>query len=83
LVSQVRLFYQSGEQIKPGDQVRLHGEPGEIEFVADPDDDPNDWHVEEYGGGIMIIESKVFKRLFIDAPDQYEGLEFLSRRAEF
>jgi hypothetical protein len=29
-------FYHSGEEIKPGDRVSLHGEPAEIEFVADP-----------------------------------------------
>ena len=73
-------FYQSGEQIKRGDRVRLHGEPGEIEFVADPADDPSDWFVKEYGGGVMIAEPKVFGSLFINAPvSQYEDLEFVSR----
>jgi hypothetical protein len=76
----VPFFYQSGEQIKQGDRVRLHGEPGEVEFVADSVDAPNDWYVKEYGGGVMIVEPKVFGRLFIDAPvSQYEDLEFVSR----
>jgi hypothetical protein len=67
----VPYFYQSGEQIKPGDRVRLHGEPGEVEFVAAPD---------EHGGGVTIVEPKVFGRLFIPAPvSQYEDLEFVSR----
>ena len=60
-------FYQWREQIKRGDHVRLHGEPGEIEF-ADPVNDPNDWFVKQYGGGVMIVEPKVFGTLFIDAP---------------
>jgi len=78
----VPFFYQSGEQIKQGDRVRLHGESGEIEFIADPVDDPNDWFVEKVGGGIMVIEPKVFGRLFIDAPvSQYDDLEFVSRRS--
>ena len=75
-------FYRSGEQIKRGDRVRLHGEPGEIEFVADPLDDPHDWLVKQYGGGVMVVEPKVFGTLFIDAPvSQYEDLEFVSRSA--
>ena len=27
--------YQSGEEIRKGDRVLFHGEPGEIEFVAE------------------------------------------------
>ena len=73
-------FYQSGEQVKRGDQVRLHGESAEIEVVADPMNDPNDWFVEKFGGGVMVVEPKVFGRLFIDAPvSQYDDLEFVSR----
>jgi hypothetical protein len=76
----VPFFYRSGQQIKPGDRVRLHGEPGEIEFVADRVDDPNHWFVKQYGGGVMIVEPKVFGTLFVDAPvSQYEDLEFVSR----
>jgi hypothetical protein len=73
-------FYQSGEQIKLRDRVRLHGEPGEIESIHDPVDDPHDWYVETYGGGVMVAESRVFGRLFINAPvTQYDHLEFMSR----
>lgn len=73
-------FYQSGEQIQLRDRVRLHGEPGEIESIHDPVDDLNDWHVQTYGGGVMVVEPKVFGRLFIDAPvSDYDDLEFLSR----
>jgi len=60
--------YQSGEQIKIGDRVLLHGEPGEVEIVADPADptsDPHDWYIESLGGGVMIVEPKVFGRLFL------------------
>ena len=73
-------FYQSGEEVKLGDRVRLHGETGEIELVADPLDDPNDWYVKEYGGGVMIVEPKVFGHLFVPAPvGQCDDLEFVSR----
>ena len=42
--------------------------------------DPNDWLVKEHGGGAMIVERKVFGRLFIHAlVSQYDDLEFVSR----
>jgi len=28
--------YQTGDEIRKGDRVLFHGEPGGIEFVADP-----------------------------------------------
>jgi hypothetical protein len=76
----VPFFYQSGEQIKQGDRVRLHSEPGEIESIHDPAGDPGDWLVERYGGGVMITEPRVFGHLFIGAPvTQHEDLELVSR----
>jgi len=56
--------YQSGQEIKKGDRVIFHGNPGEIEFVADPsvDDPETEWYVQEYGGGVMIFEPKQFGR---------------------
>jgi len=74
--------YQSGEEIKKGDRVIYHGEPGEIEFVADPliKDPETDWYVQELGGGIMIIESKCLEHYFEPDPSSAEDLEFVSRR---
>jgi hypothetical protein len=45
--------YQSGEEIRKGDRVLFHAEPGEIEFVADAiiGDPETEWYVEQYGGG--------------------------------
>jgi hypothetical protein len=76
----VPFFYCSGEQIEQGDRVLLHGEPGEIDFVADPARDPLDWYVTKCGGGVMIVEPKVFGSLFVPDPQEYEDLEFVSRR---
>ena len=73
--------YQSGEEIKQGDRVILHGEDGEVEFVADPDRDPDDWHVREYGGGVMIVEPRAFGRLFLSEPEKAEDLIFVARRS--
>jgi hypothetical protein len=75
----VPFFYQSGEEIKKGDRVLLHGEPAEIEFVADSADNPDDWYVVECGGGVMIIEPKCFGSLFVSGPQDYEDLCFVSR----
>ena len=62
------LKYQSGEEIRKGDRVLLHGEPGEIEVVAtERGDQETDCYVEQYGGGVLIRERKVFGRLFIPA----------------
>jgi hypothetical protein len=77
------LTYYSGEEIKPGDRVMLNGEPGEIEFVADPlanDNDPEiRWHVQEYGGGVGVTEPKHFGRAFMQDPNTDEDLVFVSR----
>jgi len=74
--------YQSGEQIKTGDRVLLHGEPGEVEFVADPDDpasDPHDWYIGSLGGGVMIVEPKVFGRVFLHDTENAEDLVLVAR----
>ena len=60
--------------------MRLNNEPAEIESVHDPVEDPDDWFVETYGGGVMIAEPKVFGRLFVNAPvADYADREFVSR----
>jgi hypothetical protein len=77
--------YQSGEEIKTGDQVRLHGEPGEVELVADPLNtslsDADKWYVTEFGAGVMIREPKAFGRVFFSEPENEEDLEFIARRS--
>ena len=75
------LKYQSGEQIKKGDHVLFHGEPGQIEIVAaELGNAETDWFLQEYGGGIMILE-KVAGRTFIPADqiDECAELDFMSR----
>jgi hypothetical protein len=73
--------YQSGEEIKPGDRVLLHGEQGEVEFVADPADplsDPHDWYIETLGGGVMIVEPKFFGSVFL-RDTEAKDLVFVAR----
>lgn len=52
--------YETGEEIRKGDRVLFHGEPREIEFVVEAKvgDPAMDWYVDEFGGGVMVIEPK-------------------------
>jgi hypothetical protein len=75
-------FYSSGEEIRPGDRVLIHGEAGDIEFIADPTENPDDLYVKEHGGGIMVFELKVFGRIFITEPETDEHLTFVPRQSE-
>jgi hypothetical protein len=72
-------FYTSGEEIKTGDSVLLHGEAGYVELVVDPIVDPDDWLVKKEGGGVMIVAPKTFGRLFLNDPAHYGDLTFTSR----
>jgi len=75
------LKYLSGEEVKKGDHVLFHGEPGRIEFVASHLGDPEtDWFMREYGGGVMVLERET-SRTFIPADqlDDEEDLKFVSR----
>jgi hypothetical protein len=75
--------YTSGEEIKKGDRVIYAGEPSQIEFVADPliQDSETDWYIQEYGGGVMIVELQPqdFGRVFLTETQHDEDLEFVSR----
>jgi len=73
--------YQSGEEIRKGDHVLYHCQPGRIEDVAaEPGDPETDWYIQEYDGGVMLIEEAAV-RIFISADqiDECEDLEFVSR----
>ena len=74
--------YQSGAEIKKGDRVLYHGEPGEIELVADPLVVDPETVREEYGGGVMVVAPKVFGRVFISRTEQDGDLGFVSRLSE-
>jgi len=73
--------YMTGEEIRKGDYVKFHGEPGRIEFVAESsiDDPETTWYVKEFGGGVMILEPKVFGRALLVETDTAEDLILVSR----
>jgi hypothetical protein len=77
------LRYRSGEEIRKGDRVLFHGNPAGVELVAcDANDPETAWYIEEYGGGVMVSDPMVSGRTFISKEqlDEYEDLEFVSRR---
>ena len=75
------LIYQSGSEIRKGDRVLLHGDAGEVEFVLDGENNPEDWPVEQFGRGIMIAAPKSFGSLFLAEAElaDNEDLKFVSR----
>ena len=50
-----RVLYPSGNEVKPGDRIRYHGEPGSIEFViTEATGEPaRDWFLEELPGAAV------------------------------
>jgi hypothetical protein len=75
--------YKSGEEIRKGDRVLFHGEPGEIEFIVDRlvGDPAMDWYLEQ-GPGVMVLEPKVFERAFIRDTENTEDLVLVCRFVE-
>jgi hypothetical protein len=71
------LTYSSGE-VRSGDRVLYHGEPGQVEFVAKRGDPETSWYVEQFGGGCMILAPS-FGRVFLSEAE--EDLEFVARDA--
>lgn len=71
--------YITGEEIRSGDQVLLHGEPGEVEFViASKTGDPDmDWYLNEHPDGGIMIKAASFGSVFLSSID--ERLKFVSR----
>jgi hypothetical protein len=77
--------YQSGEEIREGDRVLYHGEPGHVDFVADPlkPNSETDWYIREYGGGVMLVVPQVFGSVFLDTTEDDVDLVFASRSEGF
>jgi hypothetical protein len=83
-VATLTLKYQTGEEIKKGDNVLFHGNPARVELVACDASGPDPevaWHIKEFGGGVLVFDPAVSGRTFIptDQLDEYEDLAFVSR----
>jgi hypothetical protein len=77
-ISAMSFKYRSGEEILAGDRILYASEPGTIDFVTTPEDSEHAWHVEQFGGGCMILAPS-FGRVFVSKPQDDEDLEFVSR----
>ena len=73
--------YLSGEEVKNGDRILFHGEPGEVEFIITSvtGDSSMDWYVEQHPGGGVMITARGFGSVFLPVSAIDERLEFLSR----
>jgi hypothetical protein len=78
------LSYRSGEEIRKGHRVLLHGEAAEIEALLDGQNNPAKWPAREYGRGVVILQPMGFGRLLLREADldEYEDLEFVSRSVD-
>jgi hypothetical protein len=79
-IAPIGLRYRSGEKITKGDRVLYHGNAATIKFIADGLDPENEWYVQEFGGGLMILDPLCSGFTFISAEQlqEYEDLEFVS-----
>ncbi len=75
------LTYQSGEDIQPGDRVTYASNEGMIELVVEgkTGDPETDWLFETLGAGIMVVEPKVFGRVYLQDPHEEEDLLLVAR----
>jgi len=75
-----RFKYLSGQEVRLDDRIIYHGEPGAVEFiVAGTTGDPsNDWYLEQFPGGGVMIVAKGFGSVFLSESDIDENLEFVS-----
>jgi hypothetical protein len=75
------LSYASGDDIMAGDRVQYWGEPGEVECVVQPAvaQPELDWYLQTYGPGAMVIEPKVFGRVYVTEPGADGKLVLLAR----
>ena len=74
--------YQSGEEIVPGDLITFHGDAGTGEFVvnAATGDPAQDWYLEQFpGGGIMIV-AEGWGHVFLHNLQEHDHLDFVSRK---
>ncbi|HEV3114850.1 MAG TPA: hypothetical protein VGY99_30560 [Candidatus Binataceae bacterium] len=78
-----RFTYRSGDEIRAGDHIAYHTEPGTVEFVvtAKSGDAAMDWYAEQYPGGGFMITAKDFGNVFLTEKDIDEDLELVRRAA--
>ena len=78
------LTYKSGEEIHQGDRVSYGNNAGVIELVVEGlvGDPEQDWLFENHGAGAMVVEPKVFGRVYLHAPHDKEDLLSLPEQSD-
>ncbi len=73
--------YASGDEVRVGDRILYHYEPGQVEFiVAERSGDPTrDWYLDNFPGGGVMITTAAFGSVFLTGNDVDEDLELVSR----
>ncbi|HKD69728.1 MAG TPA: hypothetical protein VKB84_23015 [Candidatus Binataceae bacterium] len=76
-----RFTYRCGDEIRAGDRITYHGEPGKVEFVVNEasGDAATYWYVDQYPGGGFMITAKGFGNVFLTEESSDEDLEFIAR----
>ena len=74
--------YKSGDEIRAGDRILYHEQPGKVEFIiaAKSGDPVLDWYLDQYPGGGFMITAVSFGPVFLTANDIDEDLQLISRR---
>jgi hypothetical protein len=75
------LVYQTGEEVRSGDEIRYHGEVGHVEFVARQrtGEPGQDWFIDEFPGGGVMIWATGMGSVFLGVDDLGDVLEFVQR----
>jgi hypothetical protein len=76
-----RFLYPSGHEVKPGDRIRYHGEPGDVQFVVtEATGEPStDWFLEEFPGGGVMLTATGFGSVFLADTHTEDALELIAR----
>ena len=76
------LKYESGEELRAGDQILDHGERGSVEYTMLENAGEQSWYFEQSPGGGMMISTEGMEAVFIpaDSVEDDEDLEFVSRK---
>ena len=71
--------YSSGEEIRPGDQIRYGGRTGKVEFmIAGPTGRADlDYYLQVFPAGGFMLQVEAIGYIFLDEGD--EDLELISR----
>lgn len=76
--------HASGEEVRRGDRITYHDEPGEVEFLVTEKtgDAAMDWYLEDTPEGGFMITAKTFGSVFLTDSESDEDLVFVGRASE-